>query len=647
MNSVPMLNDTAGPVETPDTAARSSLLTWMSTGALILIYAGLWLHLTPYGGLGHDAQAYALEALAKLNPVPFAQELFVLYRSQEEFTLFPHVYAALIDLFGLESAASITVFLCHLLWYSVAFLLLKRLLGTTTAFLSLGLLITLSGTYGGFRVFHMAEPFLTARLPGEVISLGAIWLYLSNRKLIATIATIAAIAIHPLIAFPVAALLVCLEIGRRGPWYAVPALLILGVLAAIAGSFLLADGDPFMSGRWLAMTQLRSGFLFVHFWRSIDWNDTLLNLLTLAIGAAALSAAMPRRVAQTVLGVALAGLVLAAISSLWLSLEVLIQGQPWRWVWISRFFAIALLPAIVLSMWTQGRTGRGSALLLISAWIFIAPVSAQSPMMLMLGTLLSGAALAIWLTRQHLADFERIIAIGSSLVCGAVMLSSMATMSVASALMSSGTESAVSVSSWMTGILRMLTPAVGVAVGACAIARMNRYPWRIAVLAITGVVLVGTGVPTAFAQWTSKAYTGQPHTEFADWRQRIPVESEVLWYDNLRETWFLLERRAYLTRSQSGGVVFSEALADEVVRRALVLEPYIDPNFWIITGPSMKAEPNPLSAEIMRSICRDHELGYVVSEDDIGSAVASKQWPEAGEYIYLYDCRDYRGESSG
>ena len=151
----------------------------------------------------------------------------------------------------------------------------------------------------------------------------------------------------------------------------------------------------------------------------------------------------------------------------------------------------------------------------------------------------------------------------------------------------------------------------------------------------------------ALLQWTARPFGAETHAAFADWRAEIPEDSEVLWYNSLRETWFLLERRSYLTRSQSGGIVFSEELADEIVRRALVLEPYIDKDFWFISPALSAIEPNPLTRQILLSICRDPELGFVVSDDDIGLATSSLEWPAAGDSMYLYDCSEFRNGAVG
>lgn len=166
-------------------------------------------------------------------------------------------------------------------------------------------------------------------------------------------------------------------------------------------------------------------------------------------------------------------------------------------------------------------------------------------------------------------------------------------------------------------------------------------------MAGTAIILFSLLGQAAFKEWTARPFSAAAHAAFADWRAEIPEDSEVLWYDNLRETWFLLERRAYLTRSQSGGIVFSEELADEIVRRALVLEPYIDKNFWFISVADDKIKPRPLTAGILQSICRDPELGFVVSEDDIDLATASREWPAPGDQLYLYNCVNFRDGTAG
>ncbi len=618
--------------------------------ALLLLYAAIWLVvLMPYGGMAHDAQGYAIEALVKLKPELYANDIFLQYRSQEEFTIFPGLYAVLIDTFGLETAAAWAVLVCQLLWYTMAFLLLRQLAGTNPALFGLGLLITLSSNYGGLGVFHYAEPFMTARLPAEVLSLAGLWLLFRDKPLFAAVTLALGIAMHPLIAFPAAILAGCIWFAKKYSTRWVPALLTAGVMTAILGSYALGGESPFMEGRWLAITMFRSSFLFIDLWRAADWNDALFSLLTLCLAAVAIPNRNARLAAGCAVGVALAGLALAVISSLWLHLEALIQGQPWRWIWLARLLSIGLLPALLLTLWRSSSPGRSAAVMLGAAWLFVAPMTVRSPLVDMLPTLLAGVAFLLWTMRSHISgDLQRTVRIGAWVMLTAVLVSSVVTMSLAWELL--GQDEGVLAGAGDSQILNLLQfriPAAILAVCACTVARFAWTPMRGALVAGAAIALLVLNGSGAILQWTARSFGTEEHAAFADWRAAIPEDSEVLWYNNLRETWFLLERRSYLTRSQSGGIVFSEELADEIVRRALVLEPYINKDFWFISPAVTDIEPNKLTSGILQSICRDPELGFVVSEEDIGLAMSSREWPAPGERLYLYDCSNFRSGATG
>jgi hypothetical protein len=472
---------------------------------------------------------------------------------------------------------------------------------------------------------------------------------LREKPLLAAIILAVGLVIHPLIALPAAILAACVWLaGRFSPRW-VPAALALGVAAAIAGSYVLGGENPLMEGRWLAITMFRSSFLFVDLWRAADWSDTLLSLLTLAIAAMAVPNRLTRLTAGCTVGVAIAGLSLAVVSSLWLHLEVLIQGQPWRWVWLARFLSIGLLPTVLLALWRASPTGRSAALMLGAAWLFIPPITVRSNLVQILPAIIGGMAFLLWSARAQISsDQERTVRTAARVVLAAVLISSVVTISLAWELMNQD-ESLIQGTggSQLLNVLQFRIPAAILAVCACALVRLAWTPARGAIVAAAGFALFAFYGPAAAFQWTARPFNAEALAAFADWRAAIPKEAEVLWYDSLRETWLLLERRAYLTRSQSGGIVFSEELADEIVRRALVLEPYIDKDFWFVSPADTEIEPNPLTAGILQSICRDPDLGFVVSRDNIGGAVGDREWPAPGEHLYLYDCGDFRSGSPG
>jgi hypothetical protein len=603
----------------------------------------LWLHLTPYDGLNHDAQGYAAQGIASLQPDPLAGDLFLKFRSQEEFTVFPKLYGYWIDQVGLDAAAAFLTIACQALWYGIAYLLLRRLAGSQLAAIGTGLLLTTPAVYGGLRVFHLAEPFLTARLPAEILSLAGIWAWLAGRRALAVGSLLAALVIHPLIAFPAALLTGMVAVRESRSLRSLILLTVAGVALAVAGSFVLGDAEPLMQGRWLALTQLRSRFLFPLMWNVIDWNHLLLSLLTLTIGCLALRGTQAGRLLQSTLLLALAGLSLSLVYEVVAPLKVLIQGQPWRWLWPARFLAIGALPAILTSLWSAGQASRAAALCLAAGWLFVVPLSSHSSAVMMTGALLAALALLLRLASATMSGQTAALALkGAWVVLAGVLAGCAVTSSLAWFMADRAQLGGSGLTGHVANVLRLITPATILAVG-CAVVVLHAWtPLRGAVVLLLGVFLVGTAAPSAARAWTATPYSGAALETFADWRARIPRDAEVLWWERLRETWFLLGRRSYLTRSQSGGVVFAPELADEVVRRALVLEPLVDRDFWIGAHAREDTQPAPLTSGILAQICRDPELGFVIWDVDLGVGAPSVHWPDAGGTIYLYDCGPFR-----
>lgn len=611
--------------------------------ALTLVYVGLWLYLSPYDGLNHDAQGYALQGIAAIQPDPLGQDLFLLYRSQDEFSVFSRLYGYAINLLGLDVAAAVLTLTFQVLWYVAALLLLRRLLGGKPALLGLGLLFTMPCMYGGLRIFHLAEPFMTARLPAEVLALLGIWAWLGERRLTATLGLLAAMLIHPLIAFPAVLLIVMAWSAERWGSRSLALLVPVGCILAVGGSYILGGDSPVMEGRWLAVTQIRSRFLFMDQWHTIDLNYALQALLTVLIGAIALRVARTRQLMWSAFLLGCAGLALSAFYTVVVPLEVLIQGQPWRWMWPARFLAIGVLPAILVALWSANGISRAGALFLAAGWLFVVPMVTRSHAAVLTSSMLMAIGLGmVMLTGRASENFTRV-----SLQCAWVLLVVVLLASMGSAMAAWHTATPAQLAGTDTfphfaNVLRLVTPAAILATG---LGVSTLYFWTTArgiAVASTGLLLIASVGPSASQAWTARTYTGADYAAFEDWRALIPRSSEVLWWELPRETWFLLDRRAYLTRSQSGGVVFSENLADEIVRRALVLEPLIDPNFWLGVQARPDTKPEPLTIDRLAAICRDPELGFVIWDTDLGLGAPSKNWPGATKTIFLYDCRPMR-----
>ena len=544
----------------------------------------VWSLVYEYGGLAFDAQIYAVQALAKLRP-SLTADLFLENLSQDRFTLFPGFYSWVIGHIGLRPAA-LTLTIVFMVWLlSASWALIAGLADRNFAWLGILLLVILEGKYGAFGVFSITEPFLTARLPAEALIVTAIVCQLRNHDLIAFGVALAALFVHPIMALPGLMLLISLHLPLRVT-LASAGILTLGTLGACVAATSVASAGrvlPVMDTAWIDVVRERSQFLFLQQWRAKDWALNALPLLSLSLTALVFRSDKVRNLAVTACVVAVAGIAIAAISSLVGPVAVLMQGQAWRWEWLATLLSTLLLLPTAYEAWRCGRFGSVSATLLVSGWLLPAEG----------GVACVSLALVVWLLRPkilpHWTKHGQVIAAG--LIIALVLFSL--------------------VNSWTT-VVRFPhpvpfgeTPFVACLKSVFAskiwcvlfvgvlwwLIKSSRYwPFSLAIFATLAAV------SSVFLIKGSTHITpyGSPANirEFADWRGRIP-EGSTVFVTNGRDSgsfvWFTLQRNNYLSPSQSAGVIFSRATALEVERRSKVLQPLTDPNFKILTSLRSRA----------------------------------------------------------
>jgi hypothetical protein len=597
---------------------------------LACCYAVVWNLSHNYRGLDHDAHLYALQALARLDPQLYSNDIFFRFGSQDSYTIFTSLYAGLIAWLGLDSAASLLTLGSTLLYFCGAWLIARRLAGTAIAWLATGLLIVVELYYGGFRVFKTAEEFLTARLPAEAIGLCAIAAWLAGRRVICVGMLLFAILIHPLMSAPVVALIGLLTVPRhlRLRCYAAAALGYAGVLllalTAPVGPIRLIDDQ------WLAIIQLRSYYLFPTTWSLDGWSRTTVVLATLLLAATSLRNSLVAEVGRAALAVGVIGLLLALSTEIW-PIEILIQGQAWRWLWLLGVIALLSLPAVVAAQWSGHEVGRSCAVLLCASWL----------MLEMSGGALALLSVGLWLIRGRLT--HRLTVPLNALAIGVFMITlgwSVSNLHTAMQLdLELGREPMLVEKA--RNVFGLTVPAIAVVLGLWLLATRART--RVALLLMTG--LLAGAIPlmarSTVNQWTLQAYSRSTYDDFRDWRSAIPGSTEVLWLWNPVSTWLLLERPSYMSPSQSAGLVFSRSLAIEIDRRTRVLGPLGDRNLLLV-GKSDAASHRSFSRSALEQICRDAQLGFVVATDDVGPATGTHEWPRRGRFVRLYDCRTYR-----
>jgi hypothetical protein len=610
----------------------------LAATVIALVAVTLWLLLRGYHGLLGDGQIYAFQALARIH-TQFAGDLYLQNISQDRFTIFSPIYAWFIACFGLEQAARSLTSLFTLWSLIAAWCTARASAGRNAAWLAVCFLLIVAGSYGGSGVFRFSEQFLTARLPAEALIITALACFVSgHRRLSFGIATLA-LFFHPLVALPGLLLLICLWVPNR---VAVMGAL-LGVLITLATAIATTETSwfrsalPLMDPAWLDVVQERSQFLFLQLWSYRDWELNVRPFFYLAFTAIAIQDIHIRKLCSTAALVGAAGLVVALIAGQIGPVALLVQGQAWRWVWISVFIALLFLPVTVMRVWQDQNCGPLCAILLVSGWA----LSAVD------GTACVSLAIVVWVMRERInarhAIFSRLLFIAlAAAVTGWVVVQT-------SHILSRSAPPSVSE---IRSIFDLRISAVLIVALIFWCLRRSRRPWHLMLLAAFLVASSISLLPSAFRQ-SRQFGTAADIDEFADWRQAIPPTSTVLVVparDVGSFVWFTLQRPNYLAVDQSAGVVFSRATSLEVQRRSNVLLPILEPNWKIrtqlrdraATNHSAAAVDRPLTIGNLQQACIDPALGFVISSRDVGleplrhsSAGAWKDW-------VLYDCSNVR-----
>jgi hypothetical protein len=616
-----------------------------TTLALGLLLLTLWLLMHGYHGLTGDAQIYAFQALARIHP-QLANDLYLQNTSQDHFTIFSPFYAWFIRLLGLENSARLLTMLSAAWLLTAAWSFACALTSRDAAWLAVAFLLIIGGDYGGAGVFHFSEDFLTARLPAQALVITAIACHFRGMKRLGLLLAVGALCVHPLMALPGLLLLICLLLpGRLSVIGTIAGLLtVLGI--AVGAVFLpaLSHALPVMDTAWLDVVRERSQFLFLQQWSLRDWEVNTQPFIYLGFTAIVIQDERIRRLCAAAALVGTAGLAVALIGSL-LGPAILIQGQAWRWVWITAFVAALLLPATALQVWRDEKCGPLCVILLAAGWTLPAGQ----------GMACVSLALVMWIARTYLDDrvvhlFRWAYAVVGVALIAWILIGCWEIVSPSTSAPHPEPSAAVQ----MRDIFGLKIPALLLGVPAWWWIRNPRNIWVPTFLAAMLAALSIFILPAAFKQnrtWASPTDIN----DFASWANAIPRDRSVLVapaQDVGGFVWFTLQRPNYLSVDQSAGVVFSRTTALEVQRRSDVLLPLMDPNWKVQTSlraaaaakgkHKVGAVTRPLTAESLAQVCNDPQLGFVVSPENVGFNPLRHEHAGAWKDWNLYDCGKVR-----
>ena len=303
-----------------------------------------------------------------------ATDVYLVNTSQDRYTVFSPLYAAFVHAFGLRAAETLLFVLCTMGFLAAAWALARKLWNSGTAWLTVALLISTVGYYGAYRIFHYSESYLTARTMAEALVVTSLAAHFYGRRGLALMIVAAALFIHPLMALPGALLLICLWLPIRRAMLGAAIGVLAALAIALAAAAFPAAGRLFtvIDPPWLDVVRERSQFLFLKYWTLGDWELHARPFLCLTLSAWVLDDARIRKLCLAAALVGAAGLAVSFIAGAIGPVAILLQGQAWRWFWVTGFVSVLLLAPTAIRLWRDEKCGPLCATLLIAGWTFAA-----------------------------------------------------------------------------------------------------------------------------------------------------------------------------------------------------------------------------------------------------------------------------------
>jgi hypothetical protein len=365
-------------------AIGTSWRSFLNVSAGVLLTLCVLVYLRPYYGIRHDGILYLGQALLRLRPELFGDDLFFAFGSQADYTIFPHLLARMLAHVPADELFLVLTFVGRIAFLVASFALVRKLLIGRQQFLAMLALLVLPSGYGGYLVFSYAEPFLTARSFAEPLLLLAVAAILDSRWLLAVAAWVIATALHPLQAIS-GALVVwvyCVLKDRR--WLHVAWLLCPLVLLGFAGTapfdLLLRRFDS----EWLEWIHTPNRHVFLHRWRLVDWCYLATDVF-LVWQVRHCSGGRFTTISSALLWATALALSTSIIFSDLLNLVLPTGLQFWRVQWLLHWFAVATLPLQLTELFEAGPIERPRLAILVAIAVLGSPLGPTTQPFAILG----------------------------------------------------------------------------------------------------------------------------------------------------------------------------------------------------------------------------------------------------------------------
>lgn len=618
--------------------------------ALFGLFLGLWLLRHPYFGTMHDAVLYCGQALRYLHPENFARDVFYLYGSQDDYTLFSPIFAGLIKVVGLGEAAMLITLAGVVLWCYAAWRV-SALWQGGSRWLFLFLLALMPIKYGGNEILAAAESFAVPRLWADALTLLACALWLEGRRYRALALWLLGMLVHPLMALAGALFVLLYELRFNLRWGGALLAATLATCAlALSGAPLFGRLFQVMDPVWFDLVYQRTKYyMFPLAWTLKDYNILVFHAVALLWAGWLTEDVRLKRLFFAACATGLLGLLAGVIGGDWLHSVLILQVQPWRTLWLMYVLGWGAAAWLVVHLW---KPARFAVLGLAAAWLLREHGG---------GVILLAVALLYWqrqsLSRATMRWLEGALLVG--------MFFSLAwTVSDASTF-----YTAISPEYEPDGLQKLLMWRDGLNGEAAllwlATGGFAYWAWRRQSRAAVALLFVFVVFLMYGKNWDIRSLGLKNLESGSAWEQtpfnaHIPRNATVYWLNGLQPTWLLLGRSSYYSQHQSAGLVFSRPLTMELYRRHLQIRPLgsTAADFRLLSRKEVFFErfqksfvDDPVTFAGLNRACADPELDFAILPKryvpwvkaawfapDFGTAFDNG----LGNGLYLYACEDLR-----
>jgi hypothetical protein len=643
------LDSSAAPVSAPVVVSKR---TWARRFADVLLHPGVRLHgplgllfaiavwafARPYRGVRHDAVLYAGQTIHRLWPERLQGDVFFLHGSQDQFSVFSRLLGGLFARFGLAGPEMLLLAVCQAL-FAFAVWKLAGHFTRETRLLSVVCTIAFPHAYASVNTFGFAENFLSARSLAEPLALFALFAWARRRLMLASALFAASVVVHPLMALPLLIIVWLAAIQRDRRW----TLGVLGVVPVFA--LAVAGVKPFdalfvrMDKEWWTQVESITQQILISSWDQFDWLATFVDIVLLATAARAAGA----QLRQLLLAILSAAVLLVSLSFVAVDIghnALIAQLQLWRVLWVAHLFALMCLPTAFLAWWRRGGFGPVTALALVDALLATG------------GNLSHASILCAWFALAAFITMRSVVVspvVGRAATAASIAVALLATFTVAFNTfrrVADDSDLSGAISPWLS---LLSLPVGALALSVVVIGAIRRAPaplaWGLVVLVLLGGV-ANWDQRSPWSRYAEARLNAAPHP----FLRFVGPQSTVMWGDDLRGPWLVLQRSAFNSDGQGAGAVFHRGTAIEFGRQHAAMVPYeIQRSLCRVvnglTGGTrqdlVECSPTP---DVFEQMCHaSPHPDFMVLQKRLPAGLVS-EWtfvrpgrPE-GDHYYLYDC---------